>query len=288
LHPPTIAPRPRRRAHIRLAARTIGCKSVAPRAAGAILDPMRLLDPVSVEAEGRVSPPSDAWHVIDVHQSAPSPAVVRLDGQVRREPQLPGMFTIIPAGLAGTWQMSGKVRALLLRISPRLFAEAGALTPQINLRDPRIAQLAALIRAERDDGYPSGQLYLDSLATALAARLVSMQTAPVVRGLPTHRLRTVVEYIHDHLDRDLRLDELAALAGFSPSHFKLLFKQATGTPVHRYVLERRLARARELLVDGELDITEVALATGFSHGSHLARCMRRVHGHRPRDLMQRR
>ena len=252
---------------------------------------MRRLDPVNVEAEGTVSPPTDAWHVIDVHQSAPAHNVVRLDGQVRREAQLPGMFTIVPAGLAGTWEMSAKVHALLLRLSPSLFVEAGAdLTPSINRRDPRVEQIAALIRAERDDGYPTGQLYLDSLAIALVARLVALQTArtPAVRGLPTRRLRTVVEYIHAHLDRDLHLDELAAIAGFSPSHFKLLFKQATGTPVHRYVLERRLARAHELLRAGDLDITQVALATGFSHGSHLARCMRRLLGHSPRDVIHRR
>jgi AraC family transcriptional regulator len=245
-----------------------------------------ILDPVSVEAEGRVTPPRDEWHVIDVHQSAPSHTVVRLDGQIRREAQLPGMFTIVPAGLAGTWEMSAKVRALLLRVSPTLFATA--LAPAINVRDPRVEQLAGLIRAERDDGYPTGRLYLDSLATALAARLTAHQASPRrPTGLPARRLHAVVDYVHAHLDRDLHLTELAAIAGFSPSHFKLLFKQATGTAVHRYVLERRLERARELLGAGELDITQVALATGFSHGSHLARCMRRWLGIAPRSLVRR-
>jgi AraC family transcriptional regulator len=287
IHPSTLGASASRRAHVRPAARTIGWFSIAPAAPDAMLTEMPLLDPVSVEAQGTVAPAHDAWHVIDVHQSAPSHAVVRLDGQIRREAQLPGMFTIVPAGLVGTWEMSAKVRALLLRLSPTLFAEA-ELTPAINLRDPRIEHLAALIRAERDEGYPTGQLYLDSLATALAARLIALQaprtTAMRTARLPGPRLRAVVEHIHAHLDRDLHLDELAAIAGFSPSHFKLLFKQTTGTPVHRYVLARRLERARELLLTGELEITTVALATGFSHGSHLARCMRRWLGLSPRDL----
>jgi AraC family transcriptional regulator len=94
----------------------------------------------------------------------------------------------------------------------------------------------------------------------------------------------VLTYIDEHLDEDLGLDELAAVAGFSPSHFKVLFKESTGTPVHRHVVERRVERARALLLAGGHTMTEIALAAGFSHHSHMARCMRQVLGMSPRQI----
>jgi AraC family transcriptional regulator len=137
------------------------------------------------------------------------------------------MFTVVPAGAVGTWVMSARVQALLLRLSPALLREAaeamglpvrrGELVPTINVRDPHIERLGALVRAERDDGYPSGRLYLDSLASALAARLLARQASGGLlatrRGLPGRRLRDVLTYIDEHLDEDLGLDELAAVAG---------------------------------------------------------------------------
>jgi len=71
------------------------------------------------------------------------------------------------------------------------------------------------------------------------------------------------------------------VAGFSLSHFKPLFRQATGTPVHRFVLERRVERARTRLLEGGRSMTEIALEAGFAHPSHMARCMRRVLGLSP-------
>ena len=118
-------------------------------------------------------------------------------------------------------------------------------------------------------------------------RLVALQSpsriAPA-RALPAWRLRHVIDYIDAHLDQDLTLAELAAVAGFSPSHFKALFRQATGTPVHRFVLERRVERARLHLLEGRLSVTEVALETGFAHPSHMARWMRRLLGLSPSQV----
>lgn len=94
----------------------------------------------------------------------------------------------------------------------------------------------------------------------------------------------MIEYIEAHLDADLTLAELAGVAGFSPSHFKGLFRAATATPVHRFVQQRRVERARTRLLDGDASVTEVALETGFAHASHLARCMRRLLGSSPSQI----
>ena len=70
----------------------------------------------------------------------------------------------------------------------------------------------------------------------------------------------------------------AAVAEFSVSHFKALFKNAAGLPAHRFVMQRRVERACVHIAEGRLDMTEIALATGFAHPSHMARCIRATRG----------
>jgi AraC family transcriptional regulator len=147
-----------------------------------------------------------------------------------------------------------------------------------------------MMQAEDHGGYPGGRLFADSLGSALAIRLLTLQSPPKSsafersRALPAWRLRRVIEYIEAHLGEDLTLVELAHVAGFSVSHFKPLFKQATGVPVHRFVLERRVERARLRLMEGKHSRTDIALEAGFTHPSHMARCMRRVLGLSPSQI----
>jgi AraC family transcriptional regulator len=54
-----------------------------------------------------------------------------------------------------------------------------------------------------------------------------------------------------------------------------------GVPLHQYVIQRRVDRARILLSESELAISQVALQTGFAHQSHLARHMKRMLGYTP-------
>ena len=68
------------------------------------------------------------------------------------------------------------------------------------------------------------------------------------------------------------------------SHFRALFGRSFGQPPHRYVIERRLARARVLIEADAAPLAEVALMAGFSHQSHLARWMRRLEGVTPGEL----
>ena len=135
----------------------------------------------------------------------------------------------------------------------------------------------------------TGRLYTDSLATALAARLVERHSSvtrfPEARiGLAGRKLRVVLGYIEDNLTRDLSLRELAALAGLGMSQFKKAFRESRGVPVHQYVIQRRVDRATALLRDGRLPIAQIAAETGFAHQSHLARHLRRATGVSPREL----
>jgi len=247
---------------------------------------------------GRFDSPLDRRHVLCLHLGAPVPVSYRAGRCERQGVRLHGQFCVVPGGSSTRWTLTRPARSLLLRLAPALWRDTahslgagadGELAPAIHVRDPQVERIGWMMQAEERDGFPGGRLFADGLAAALAARLLALQsrkplTPDATGALPAWRLRRVLEYIEAHLDRDLRLAELAAVAGFSVSHFKPMFKQATGLPAHRFVLERRVERARTLLQDRRHGISEVALACGFSHASHMARCLRRSLGATPSQI----
>lgn len=80
---------------------------------------------------------------------------------------------------------------------------------------------------------------------------------------------------------------LARVSGVSEAHFARSFKEAFGVPPHRYLLTRRIERARALLRDTELPITEIALLTGWRSLGTFGRTFRDVTGERPGELRAR-
>jgi AraC family transcriptional regulator len=227
----------------------------------------------------------------------PIRSTCRREGAVSRRLQIPGDIDLIPLGFSGAWEDEGPTSFLCIRLSPSLVQTAAegmdvnpdrvSMRPQLQFRDPQIEHIGWAIKAELEAGDPSGRLYADSLGLALAARLLRHH-APVelrfANGLPKRRLQRVVDYIHDHLSHDLRLAELAEVASLSPSHFKSLFKQSVGVPVHQFVIRSRVEYAIDLLLNGKLRLSHVALQAGFANQSHMARCMRRVTGLTPSSL----
>jgi AraC family transcriptional regulator len=102
-------------------------------------------------------------------------------------------------------------------------------------------------------------------------------------GLPGRKLRAVLDYIHQHLDDELRLRDLAAVAHLSPCHFARRFKASTGLPPRRYVIVRRVERAQQLLRGGDdLSLAQVAARSGFCDQGHFTRHFKRLVGVTPK------
>src|SRR3989442_1949106 len=99
--------------------------------------------------------------------------------------------------------------------------------------------------------------------------------------LPACRLRRVMEYVQENLQRDLRLAELSTLVHMSPYHFARLFKQSTGVPPHRFLVRRRIDAARALLAARTTPVVEIAPLVGFRTASHFTTTFRRVTGLTP-------
>ncbi|MDI9237855.1 AraC family transcriptional regulator [Lysobacter sp. LF1] len=272
-------------------------QAISDAAPGGALPSLDVL--TSPVPSGRFDSPVDHRHVLCLHLGGPVPVSYRATSAERRGTRLHGQFCVVPAGSSTRWTLSAPATSLLLRLAPERMHEAAATlglaadaadpAPAIHVRDEQIEHIGWMMQRESHDGYPSGRLFADALACALAARLLRLRSPGVrhdehARALPAWRLRNVVDYIEAHLDADLTLAELADVAGFSVSHFKVLFRNACGMPAHRFVMQRRVERACEHLANGRMSMTEIALATGFAHPSHMARCIRAVRGVGPTQI----
>jgi transcriptional regulator GlxA family with amidase domain len=87
-----------------------------------------------------------------------------------------------------------------------------------------------------------------------------------------------------HLGESIDLLMLAGVAGLSVHHFARQFKQSLGVAPHRYLTQKRVERAQDLLAQTDLSLAEIAYAAGFSDQSHLARHFRYMLGTTPREF----
>jgi transcriptional regulator GlxA family with amidase domain len=100
-------------------------------------------------------------------------------------------------------------------------------------------------------------------------------------GLAPWQLRRTYNFIEAHLDGDPSISDLAKECGLSASHFARAFRQSCGVSPHRWLLRRRVERAKRLLLEGEQGLAQIALACGFVDQSHLTRVFARSEGHTP-------
>ena len=157
-----------------------------------------------------------------------------------------------------------------------------SIRASIGVEDRVIGRLGALARRELSQGGPGGRLYLEGLASMLTVHLLrdygSPERSPIRHrgGLAPRQMRRVLDYIDAHLTDELGLVELAAIAELSPHHFGQAFKISAGKSPHRFVMERRVQYAMELLRNEGCSIAAIAIAAGFSSQSRLTENFRRV------------
>ena len=160
------------------------------------------------------------------------------------------------------------------------------IEPQDVFSDPLISQIGVTIANEISGGFVDAIL-ADALNTALAVQVTRRfadQSALMLEpsnGLSRERLKRVRDYIEAHLDNRLTLTDLARVACLSPYHFSRSFKQSIGIGPQRYVIQRRLERAKAMIRRTNQPLAEIAQQVGFADQSHLTSIFRRETGVTP-------
>jgi AraC family transcriptional regulator len=217
-------------------------------------------------------------------------------GRTRHALNAPGDLYLLPAGTEDRIRWDQPTSRVILTIEPRVIANAFEETAdrqgfeilqRWTFNDRHIASLILALRADLEDGSLAGRLYGESLGLAIAVYLARRYGVPTREprhyesGLPGYRLRLVLDYIRTYLDQDLRLADLARLAGMSPHYFAQLFRQSTGQSPHQYVLGQRIERAKRLLRNPTLSALDIAVLLGFADASHFSKVFRRTVGATP-------
>ncbi|WP_080761231.1 AraC family transcriptional regulator [Rhizobium rhizogenes] len=151
-----------------------------------------------------------------------------------------------------------------------------SLTPGCATGDTVLENLLSRLTSAVEHPDRTSSLLLDPIGKAfnahIAERYGRMRTArsAVIGGLTPWQLRRARDTINARLDRDVSLAQLASNCGLSTSHFARAFARSTGIPPHRWLMQRRVDRAKELMRKGT-PLAEIALMCGFSDQSHLTR-----------------
>lgn len=166
------------------------------------------------------------------------------------------------------------------------------LTHRVIFPDPTITQVAHWFKGELLNEGLGGNLFADSLKNLLTIHLLrnyceseTPQKKLVVpgRALDAVKLKQIQDYIEEHLAEAIAIEDMAALVPMSQFHFARAFKAATGETPHKYLIQRRMERAKVLLTVTPLAIAEVAYRVGFSNQSHFTTHFRKATGVTPKD-----
>jgi AraC-like DNA-binding protein len=158
--------------------------------------------------------------------------------------------------------------------------------PHFSLDDQAISNTLATIKDDVERPGPGGRLYRESLIIQLLIRLVQVASnfevlngnSNAKGGLAGWQLRKVLGLIDSDLAKSPSLKQLGSAVRVSGRHFCRAFRQSVGVPPHRYMVQRRIERAKELMRDPRLRLTDIALSTGFGDASTFSRSFRRFTG----------
>ena len=240
--------------------------------------------------------PSDK-HILTMCSNHPSRFEIR-QGANRSVSYIkqPGSLSLVPAGQCPLMRAETEFNLVVCAFDSTLVSALdselerrpdGELRLQANVEDPAAQQLMTLLSADANEGHTTERLYTENLVQALAVRMLFLGrgTKPPSNngrtyGLPGHVLRRVVERMRS-FDSDLSLQALANESGYSRVHFVRMFKAATGSSPHNYLLNLKLERVRELLKNQSMSLIDIALDCGFSSHSHMSRLFHRSVGVTP-------
>lgn len=94
----------------------------------------------------------------------------------------------------------------------------------------------------------------------------------------------ICNYISAHCSDELNLEAVASMSGFSKFYFSRLFKQFTNVSFYKYVNQKRIEKAAEMLTEPNISITNVALSCGFESLSSFIRMFKIVKGCTPTEF----
>lgn len=205
----------------------------------------------------------------------------------------PSYSAIIPANCSTQWKFSGfaDFAVFYFPTSPiepfcQLINEVTrGVTQPISINDVLIASCAKQITQELFQT-DNSRGFINRLMLVLlekSCKLVSGDSATEIN--PSYgnlvRIQSTLNYIQKNLSKSLSIEELARYQGLSQTHFRRLFLESTGVPIHKFIAQMRLKRSRELLINSDVPLIQMSDSLGFNSQSHFTTSFKNVYAVTP-------
>jgi len=132
------------------------------------------------------------------------------------------------------------------------------------------------------------ELMAENILEELVVNLISSYSNCAIKtkeiSYSRAKLTQSVEYMKENFNDSLKLENLSKISGLSKYHFLRKFKEEFGMTPHAYLLQIRIQKAKNMLLQNE-NLCDIALSCGFSDQSHFTRVFNKVYGMSPKQLI---
>jgi AraC family transcriptional regulator len=239
-------------------------------------------------------------HVVITFYGTPGEIAWRSGGSRLQSRTRPGVITLIPSGHDGRWDVEGPLDVSHVYLTEQRLQHCAdvlahgqriELIDRVGFDDSATSHILQMLSQPFATDEPAARLFVEQAVDLLCTQLIrahssfgALPPAEPRRGLADWQVKRVASYMQDFIDREISLDEVAALVGLSRFHFCTAFRLATGMSPHHYLTQLRIAHARKLLAEPGLSIIQVALAVGYQTPSAFAASFRKVTRVTPREF----
>lgn len=163
--------------------------------------------------------------------------------------------------------------------------QAAELLEQVPWRtkNPTPAMLSAFQELHRvwTGKHQAYMLKCRSLLEGLLFDLMRLNASPRTNAAHCERIERIRQYMQDHCEQAFSVQQLSAMANYSPSHFRMLFKQIVGLTPTQYLSMVRVYKARDYMLSGEMNVSEAAARTGYRDIFYFSRQFKAIVGQPP-------
>jgi len=236
--------------------------------------------------------PGMKGHVVMTFYGAAQEITRRTGGSRVTSRTRPGSITLIPEGHDGHWDIAGSLEVSHVYLTEQHLRHCSEalvggkpieLLDRVGFDDPATGHILEMLSQASVTGDPATRLFVEQAVDLLCTQLIRAHSSFGVlpqaeprHGLADWQVKRVTAYMQEFMDRDIGLEEMAALVGLSRFHFCAAFRLATGMSPYHHLTAMRMARARKLLTQPDLPIIQVALAVGYQTPSAFAASFRKA------------